>query len=117
MSFVIGQIFENEYPPELGIWCSENGAFVEELSSVGGTRRFQIVAMPSMTLEQQQALIQERLTEAIQELLDSKAQELLYDSCLSVCSYVDTGVPKFDAEGRAFRIWRSACSLRLLQHL
>lgn len=31
-----------------------------------------------------------------------------YDSCLSVCSYVNTGVAKFDAEGEAFRSWRSA---------
>ena len=31
-----------------------------------------------------------------------------YDNCLSVCSYIDTGVQKFDAEGKAFRAWRSA---------
>lgn len=52
--------------------------------------------------------IQKQLTDAVQHVLDSKAQELNYDNCLSVCSYIDTGVPKFDAEGRAFRSWRSA---------
>ena len=52
--------------------------------------------------------IQQEFTNAIQSYLDSKAQELNYDNCLSVCSYVDTGVAKFDAEGKAFRAWRSA---------
>ena len=56
----------------------------------------------------QQEKIQKKLTQSVQDILDAKAQELLYDSCLSVCSYIDTGVPKFDAEGRAFRAWRSA---------
>lgn len=52
--------------------------------------------------------IQKQLTGAVQHVLDAKAQELNYDSCLSVCSYINTGVSKFDAEGRAFRQWRSA---------
>ena len=58
--------------------------------------------------EAKQTEIQKQLTDAVQHVLDAKAQELLYDNCLSVCSYIDTGVPKFDAEGRAFRAWRSA---------
>lgn len=52
--------------------------------------------------------IQKGLTDAVQHVLDAKAQELNYDNCLSVCSYIDTGVARFDAEGRAFRAWRSA---------
>ena len=59
------------------------------------------------TTEELRASIQQQLTQAVQNVLDSKAQELLYDNCLSVCSYIDTGVPKFDAEGKAFRAWRS----------
>ena len=55
-----------------------------------------------------EARTQKQLTDAVQRVLDSKAKELLYDSCLSVCSYIDTGVAKFDAEGKAFRAWRSA---------
>ncbi len=62
---------------------------------------------PELTQEEINAQIQARLTNVVQKHLDSKAQELNYDSCLSVCSYVDTGVQKFDAEGRAFRAWRS----------
>ena len=52
--------------------------------------------------------IQKQLTDAVQRVLDKKAQELNYDSCLSVCSYVDTGFARFDTEGKAFRQWRSA---------
>lgn len=63
---------------------------------------------PEPTQEEIEARIQKQLTNAVQHVLDAKAQELLYDNCLSVCSYIDTGVPKFDAEGRAFRAWRSA---------
>ena len=37
-----------------------------------------------------------------------EAQNIGYDSCLAVCSYIDTGVTKFDDEGIAFRAWRSA---------
>lgn len=62
---------------------------------------------PRKTVEQLYAEIQDRLSVAVQDVLDAKARELNYDSCLSVCSYVDTGVKKFDDEGRAFRSWRS----------
>lgn len=108
MTFEIGQIFESEYPPEVALWCGENNAYIEEIEAVEGKRRFQIVVIPEPTIEEKQAQIQKQLTGAVQRVLDSKAQELLYDSCLSVCSYIDTGVSKFDAEGRAFRAWRSA---------
>lgn len=63
---------------------------------------------PEPTEEEKQAEAQRRLTEAVQRFLDAEAQKLNYDSCLSVCSYVDTGVTKFDEEGAAFRAWRSA---------
>lgn len=52
--------------------------------------------------------IQAMLTAKVQKYLDTTAQKLNYDSCLSVCSYVNTGVAKFDEEGEAFRKWRSA---------
>ena len=63
---------------------------------------------PPEPAERVNARIQKQLTDTVQHVLDSKAQELNYDNCLSVCSYIDTGVAKFDAEGRAFRAWRSA---------
>ena len=71
-------------------------------------RRFQIVAIPEPTPEEIAKQVQKELTDAVQRVLDSKAQELNYDNCLSVCSYIETGVAKFDAEGKAFRAWRSS---------
>ena len=108
MTFEIGQVFEGEYPPEVALWCGENNAHIEEIEAFDGVRQFKIVANPEPTKEEIEAHIQKQLTDAVQNVLDFKAQELLYDSCLSVCSYIDTGVAKFDAEGRAFRTWRSA---------
>ena len=108
MAYKIGQIFEKKYPPEVAMWCGENNAYIEEIEAVEGVRQFQIVAIPEPTKEEIEARAQAQLTNAVQHVLDTKAQELLYDNCLSVCSYIDTGVAKFDAEGRAFRAWRSA---------
>ena len=83
----------------------DNPRVMTELGPLPEQARFDA---PEMSKEQKEALIQQQLTNAVQRVLDNKAQELLYDNCLSVCSYIDTGVSKFDAEGRAFRTWRSA---------
>lgn len=88
---------------EASQWCNENRAYIIELDDC-----YEVRAIPEPTKEEIQAQIQKQLTDAVQRVLDNKAQELNYDDCLSVCSYIDTGVAKFDAEGKAFRAWRSA---------
>lgn len=109
MNFEIGQIFEKEYPSEAAEWCNESGkAFIKEIEPVNDVRRFQINAIPEPTEEEKNKLLQTQLTAAVQNVLDTEAKKLGYDSCLSVCSYVDTGVTKFDDEGKAFRSWRSS---------
>ena len=107
MTFEINQIFENVYPPEAAAWCNANNAYIEEIEKRDRVRRFQIKAIPEPTQEEINAQTQAQLTNAVQNVLDSEAQKLGYDSCLSVCSYADTGVSKFDDEGKAFRSWRS----------
>ena len=53
MTFEIGQIFEEKYPPEAAIWCNESGkVYIEELKPVDGVRRFQIVSVPEPTDEE-----------------------------------------------------------------
>lgn len=84
------------------------GAPARVMDKLGPFPNGSFFSAPEMSKEQKEALIQLQLTKAVQQVLDAKAQELLYDNCLSVCSYIDTGVAKFDAEGRAFRAWRSA---------
>lgn len=108
MTFEINQIFENNYPPAAAAWCNENNAYIKEIERENGVRRFRIVGIPEPTQEEINAQTQARLTSAVQKVLDTEAQKLGYDSCLSVCSYVETGVQKFDDEGKAFRAWRSA---------
>lgn len=106
----IGDIFEcadGIFPTEALELCVGGVSIQEVEPTKDGVRQFQIVAPVEPTVEEIQAQIQKQLTDAVQHVLDSKAKELLYDNCLSVCSYIDTGVPKFDAEGRAFRSWRS----------
>lgn len=76
----------------------------ELLASLG----VQVVAVEEPEQGPTPEQIQAQLTREVQAYLDTTAQKLGYDSCLSVCSYVNTGVTKFDEEGDAFRKWRSA---------
>lgn len=56
MTFEIGQIFENEYPPEVASWCGENNAYIEEIEPTDeGARRFKIVGVPEATAEEVKA--------------------------------------------------------------
>lgn len=64
--YIIGQIFENSYPPEAAIWCSSHGAYIVEIDSADEVRRFQIVAVPAPTEEElaEQALAQAKAERA-----------------------------------------------------
>lgn len=108
MSYEIGQIFEEKYPPESALWCNNNNAYIEEIEPLDGHRRFEVKAIPEPTAEEQQQELIKRFRSAIQSWMDSEAIKLGYDNILSVCSYINTGNLKFDAEGEAFRQWRSA---------
>ena len=61
-----------------------------------------ILVKPEKTEEEIKADMQTEYTNYIQNILDEEAKKLGYDNCLSVCSYVNTGVAKFDAERRGF---------------
>lgn len=61
MTFELSQIFVGEYPPEAAEWCNQRGdCYITEIkASADGVRRFQIVAIPDPTPEEQAE--QERL--------------------------------------------------------
>lgn len=71
---------------------------------------------PKPTEEEQRKALEAEYKRSVQHMLDEAAYargytgpgENISGACMSVCSYVDTGVEQFDAEGRAFRAWRSA---------
>ncbi len=49
-------------------------------------------------------------TQAIQAHMDSRAQQFGYDDIKTAVTYAEEpSVPRFQAEGQAFRAWRSAC--------
>lgn len=72
MTFEIGQIFNEMYPPECAIWCNENNAYIEEIEAIDDVRRFKIVGIPEPTAEEieAQALAQAKAerTEAVSKI-------------------------------------------------
>lgn len=110
MKLNVGDIIPFEQIQEATDWVNsvEGCYYLEDYErDENGNMQLIVRQLQQPTVEELQAKIQAQLTNAVQRVLDNKAQELLYDNCLSVCSYIDTGVPKFDAEGKAFRSWRS----------
>jgi hypothetical protein len=62
--------------------------------------------------ELQQEVVQERVTEiqvAVQNLLDSKAKEKLYDDAFAICSYANSTDETFNSEANQFIAWRDQC--------
>ncbi|MBO7672979.1 hypothetical protein J6S88_06190 [bacterium] len=56
--FYIGQIFENEYPPECAQWCNQNNLKITELEHIENTpRKFQITEIPPRTEEEEKERI------------------------------------------------------------
>lgn len=68
---------------------------------------------PHKTQEQiQQELVNRRITEiqvAVQNLLDSKAREKLYDDAFAICSYANSTDETFHLEANQFIAWRDHC--------
>lgn len=68
---------------------------------------------PHKTQEQiQQELVNRRITEiqiAVQNLLDSKAREKLYDDAFAICSYANSTDETFHSEANQFIAWRDQC--------
>ncbi|QDJ35821.1 hypothetical protein CBR67_03675 [Bordetella hinzii] len=63
-----------------------------------------ILATPTLTPEE----IQNQKVALVQKYMDDAARALRYDSIANAITYADEpSVPKFQAEGRAFRAWRS----------
>lgn len=62
--------------------------------------------------ETQRKVVNQRITEiqiAVQNLLDSKAREKLYDNAFAICSYANSTDETFHSEANQFIAWRDQC--------
>lgn len=70
MSYQIGQIFENEYPPEVAAWCNEQGnCGVYEIESLNGVLRFQIIKDSAPTPEELLEQAKKERAEAVSKII------------------------------------------------
>lgn len=117
MKYKIGDIIPFAQTQEATDWAnSVEGCYYLEDYKQDDNGNMQLIVRQLVTPEPTPEEIQKQYTRLIQSILDKEAYALGYTgpgeavegACMSVCSYVDTGVQKFDDEGRAFRAWRSA---------
>jgi hypothetical protein len=100
MVFIINQIFDDMHPPEAATWCNENGkAYIAELAPVDGMRRFQIVAVPEPTFEEQIEAAYADFDTRVEARLNAFAATRRYSSINSACSYSTSTDPQFRLEG------------------
>lgn len=64
-----------------------------------------------------QIALKQQLTNAVQRLLDTTAQQRTYDNMLSLCTYATSGNPRFAAEGQAGVRWRDEVWTRSVEIL
>lgn len=104
---MIGNIYLDDYEPEVAKWCNENNATIEEIEPIDGHRRFQVVAVPEPEPPTAQDIINQYDT-AIENWLDSTVQQRNYKNVESCISYVGDANPKYAREAEAVKAWRSA---------
>lgn len=97
--YYINQIFTDTYPPEAAAWCNANHAYIEEIDPVDGVRRFQIVAVPEPTFEEQIAAAYADFDARVEARLNAFAATRRYSSINSACSYSTSTDPQFRLEG------------------
>lgn len=73
-----------------------------------------VLPIESMNLSEDASLLTDddvlkQIQDAVQNLLDAKAREKLYDDGFAIASYANSTVENFRNEARAFITWRDAC--------
>ena len=98
--YAIGQIFNDTYPPEAAVWCNTNRAYFEEIAPVDGVRRFQIVAVPAPTLEEQVEAAYKAFDSNVEARLNAFAATRRYKDIYTAKAAKDSHIAKYAAEGQ-----------------
>lgn len=98
--FKINQIFSDTYPPEAAAWCNENKAYIAEIASENGVRRFQIVAVPEPTFEEQLDQAYKSFDSLVEKRLNDFAATRRYNDIYTASNYKDSHIEKYATEGQ-----------------
>lgn len=98
--FAINQIFEGDYPPEAAAWCNENRAYIEEIKPQNDVRRFQIVAIPEPTFEEQVEAAYKSFDSLVEKRLNDFAATRRYNDIYTASNYKDSHIAKYAIEGQ-----------------
>ena len=80
-------------------WCNENNATIEDMGDY-----YEVVEIPPYVPTQEE--LKKMFTDAIQDYLDTTAQERRYDNIFTAISYVNSTDETFAKEARACLVWR-----------
>lgn len=93
--------YSNKEYADLAVWCNANGCTIEDMGEY-----YEVVEIPVHVETAEE--IQKRLTDGVQNWMDSKVQERNYDSVHTcVGTYLYSPVEKFRLEAEAVRDWVS----------
>lgn len=105
---IIAKIVDNHSICDLSEYTRE-GYYITEVDNIHVITGISNGMPTDESPPQTEAEIIASLTAAVQEHLDSTAQQRNYDGILSLCSYATSLDPVFHAEGQACVEWRDAC--------
>lgn len=98
-NYTINQIFSDSYPPGAAAWCNSHNAYITEIAPQDGVRRFQIVAIPEPTFEEQVNAAYKDFDARVEARLDAFAATRRYNSIYTAKAAKDSHIAKYAAEG------------------
>ena len=98
--YYIGQIFEDDYAPEVAKWCNENKCMIVELERVEDKRRFEIQKCPEPTEEQ---LKQSRIAELKYQLNSTDYKIVKCSECSLAGEELPYDIAALHAQRQALR--------------
>ena len=93
-----GQYTNKEYA-DVAVWCNANNATIEDKGEY-----YEVVEIPVHIPTHEE--LKKMFTDAIQNYLDTTAQERRYDNIFTAISYVNSTDETFAREAQACLVWR-----------